>query len=337
MQHTMAATRMHQPPDQRPTLRLIRQQTAREIIAARPSRLRQTMTTLTAMLSRHLGLKTACWLTGSSLLALELSGWQSVIAPVAVALLGFFGIVAGGAFNTWNTRRTEGNAAKLAAQNSLTQSSDRRLELTAAERATEAARVDRRIEEIFEREEAERERLLNENTRLNQRFDTTVATMQTMQIVMQTLNRECELTRQRNGELTAGIERARAAALPRVLVVDDYSDTREMLGNAFRRHKQFRITTAGSMAEALDLYHEAIREGCPFKLLLLDYAMPGGTGLDLLQDIRASGDEAVRVIFYTGHPNDISESDCKAHRILKVLTKPLGLTELEREIVAALQ
>jgi CheY-like chemotaxis protein len=333
----MAATHIHRPPDQRPTLRLIRQQTAREIIAARPSRLSQAMTTLTAMLSRHLGLKTACWLTGSSLLAFELSGWQSAVAPVAVALLGFFGIVAGGAFNTWNTRRTEASAAKLAAQNSLTQSSDKRLELTTAERVTEAARVEKRIDELFERGDAERARLLAECNRLSQRFDTTVTTMQTMQIVMQTLNRECELTRQRNGELTVGIERARAAALPRVLVVDDYSDTREMLGNAFRRHKQFRITTAGNMPEALDLYHEAIREGCPFKLLLLDYAMPGGTGLDLLKDIRASGDTDVNVIFYTGHPNDISADDCKAHRILKVLTKPLGLAELEREIVAGLQ
>src|SRR5581483_3545901 len=67
----------------------------------------------------------------------------------------------------------------------------------------------------------------------------------------------------------------------RVLVVDDDVDTREMLREILGGSGA-RVTLAGSVAEAIEAF---TRE--PPDVLISDIGMPGETGFDLIQRVRA--------------------------------------------------
>jgi PAS domain S-box-containing protein len=65
----------------------------------------------------------------------------------------------------------------------------------------------------------------------------------------------------------------------RVLLVEDHSDTAEMLSMLLRHHG-FKVAVAGSVDAALDL----ARAGCD--VLVSDVRLPDGTGMDLLRRLR---------------------------------------------------
>ena len=72
-----------------------------------------------------------------------------------------------------------------------------------------------------------------------------------------------------------------AAALPRVLVVDDDAALAEMLGIVLRR-EGFEPAFVGTGARALDAFHRTRPN-----VILLDLMLPGRDGLDVCRDIRA--------------------------------------------------
>jgi two-component system phosphate regulon response regulator OmpR len=78
---------------------------------------------------------------------------------------------------------------------------------------------------------------------------------------------------------------------PHLLVVDDDRRIRDLLSRYLAR-EGFRVTTAGNAAEA-----RAKLDGLSFDLLVLDVMMPGESGFDLAQAIRASS--AVPILMLT--------------------------------------
>ena len=62
----------------------------------------------------------------------------------------------------------------------------------------------------------------------------------------------------------------------RIMIVDDEDSQREMLAGYLSK-KGYRIKTAGSGQEALDIY-----ENESFEIALLDQKMPGMDGLEML-------------------------------------------------------
>lgn len=76
-----------------------------------------------------------------------------------------------------------------------------------------------------------------------------------------------------------------------VLVVDDEQVIRDLCGHAL---KEYRVLQAGSLREALDLY-QAER----IDLVLTDVMMPGGSGIDLLKQIKQL-DPGAAVVVMTG-------------------------------------
>jgi two-component system phosphate regulon response regulator OmpR len=85
-----------------------------------------------------------------------------------------------------------------------------------------------------------------------------------------------------------------------VLVVDDDERLRRLLVRYLTDHG-FRVTAAADAAEARD----CLRSLRP-DLMILDVTMPGETGLDLVDDLRRSGDTDLPVLLLTarGAPED---------------------------------
>lgn len=113
----------------------------------------------------------------------------------------------------------------------------------------------------------------------------------------------------------------------RILVVDDepiirlYFEEVLSLANA-------QVTTCGSVAEALRQF-DAAPHG--FDLVIADQTMPGGSGVDLIREIRKlNGD--LPVFLHSGYPDAVNPQDVARYKITKVLLKPSTADELTRAI-----
>ena len=107
----------------------------------------------------------------------------------------------------------------------------------------------------------------------------------------------------------------------RVLVVDDDPSLRNTT-RLILRHKGFDITTARDGVEAL----EQIR-ATTFDVILMDIRMPGMSGVDVLEEIRASG-SSTAVVFMTAYVMDDVVSHALEAGAIDVLLKPVNVDQL---------
>jgi CheY-like chemotaxis protein len=100
--------------------------------------------------------------------------------------------------------------------------------------------------------------------------------------------------------------------LPRVLLADDTPDQLSAHAHILGLEPQFvRLQTATNGREALDAYLAAKEEGEPFKLLIMDLAMPLMNGFQVAEAIRENGDDATKIVFLTNYDKDF-ENDLRA-------------------------
>ncbi|MFP4148161.1 MAG: response regulator [Nitriliruptoraceae bacterium] len=105
--------------------------------------------------------------------------------------------------------------------------------------------------------------------------------------------------------------------MAKVLVVDDDDDVRNLVRHRAQRAGH-RVLTAGSADEALALIAE---RGAP-ELVVLDVAMPGMDGLELLDTLRATdGLGDLPAIFLSARVQDADIAEGRARGAL-YLTKP---------------
>ena len=106
--------------------------------------------------------------------------------------------------------------------------------------------------------------------------------------------------------------------MARILVVDDDPSITSLVRIALARTGH-EVETAKSGDEAL----ECARRARP-DLILLDLMMPGMSGSEVLEEIRADPELAdIRVVLATGEPDACTHLD-----VLAVLAKPYKLDEL---------
>jgi two-component system, OmpR family, phosphate regulon response regulator OmpR len=86
--------------------------------------------------------------------------------------------------------------------------------------------------------------------------------------------------------------------LPHILVVDDDNRLRELL-RRYLATNGFLVTTAADAAEA-----RAKLAGIVFDLLVLDIMMPGETGLELTESLRAGDSVPILLLTARGEPDD---------------------------------
>lgn len=118
---------------------------------------------------------------------------------------------------------------------------------------------------------------------------------------------------------------------PRLLVVDDNDDNRDMLARRLKR-RGYQVDAAGSGAKALDAIDQT-----RYSLILLDVMMPGVNGLEVLQYVRKRFSKSQLPVLMATARSD-SEDVVEALRLgaNDYVIKPLNFNELIAALDVAL-
>jgi two-component system response regulator RegA len=111
------------------------------------------------------------------------------------------------------------------------------------------------------------------------------------------------------------------AAAPSLLVVDDDEAFRSRLARALTS-RGYEVRTAADPVEAVEL----ARADSP-ELAVVDLRMPGGSGLELVRDLKAI-DPATKVIVLTGYGSIASAIDAVRLGATHYLPKPATVDEI---------
>ncbi|GAB3186831.1 response regulator [Hydrogenophaga aquatica] len=123
----------------------------------------------------------------------------------------------------------------------------------------------------------------------------------------------------------------------RMLVVDDNAHAREILANLLRS-LSFDVEAADSGEAGLAAVAEADRTGKPFDLLLLDWRMPGMSGVEAARRLAALGLQSPvpRCIIVTAHGREEVTGEARSAGVEDVLVKPVNPSMLFDGVVRAL-
>ena len=122
----------------------------------------------------------------------------------------------------------------------------------------------------------------------------------------------------------------------RTLIVDDQETSLTILGAILERWR-FPVSKANSGEAALRAFEDAAARGEPFELLLLDWRMPGMSGLDTARAIEhsartaANGKPGTRpptIIMVTAHGRAELFKEANEQRINAILAKPVTTSDL---------
>ena len=111
-----------------------------------------------------------------------------------------------------------------------------------------------------------------------------------------------------------------------MLVVDDDVRLRAMLTEYLTRNG-FEVTAAGTCSAA-----QAKLARDAFEVIVLDVALPDGSGLEVLETLRARGRAPRATLAMTGHDDSKTRRACLDAGCTDVLVKPLPIAELLRQI-----
>ena len=113
--------------------------------------------------------------------------------------------------------------------------------------------------------------------------------------------------------------------LPKILLAEDDNDMRRFLVKALEK-AGYKVISFDNGASSYDRLREE-----PFSLLLTDIVMPEMDGIELAR--RATElDPDLKVMFITGFAAVALNSDSKAPKDAKVLSKPFHLRDLVDEV-----
>jgi two-component system, cell cycle response regulator CpdR len=113
--------------------------------------------------------------------------------------------------------------------------------------------------------------------------------------------------------------------MSKILLAEDDTDMRRFLVKALQNAGYEVI----SYDNGLSAYHRLREE--PFQLLLTDIVMPEMDGIELARRA-AELDPDIKIMFITGFAAVALNSDSKAPRNAKVLSKPVHLRDLVTEV-----
>ena len=99
----------------------------------------------------------------------------------------------------------------------------------------------------------------------------------------------------------------------------------------------FEVLAASDGREAIEMYHESLREDSDaIDVVLLDVQMPGLDGPTVLAAMQTI-DPNVRAFFMTGDPGRFSEDELLATGARRVFAKPLNIGAVVAELRGSLR
>ena len=113
----------------------------------------------------------------------------------------------------------------------------------------------------------------------------------------------------------------------RVLVIDDEPFVRDTLGEILRQ-QHHQVVVANDGVSGLARFSES-----PFDLVMTDLAMPGMSGWQVAQAVKAARPQ-VPVVLVTGWGVEVQPDELETHGIARVMTKPFRFEDVQ-EIVAS--
>ncbi len=113
---------------------------------------------------------------------------------------------------------------------------------------------------------------------------------------------------------------------PRVLVVDDEPDLRQLLIDALSG-QEMEVLAVGSGAEALEVIGRT-----PPDLLIADIRLGDCSGMDLIRNVRNQLDEELPAVVITGCGDVDTLTEASQTRPVELMTKPLDLDRLQQTI-----
>jgi len=111
----------------------------------------------------------------------------------------------------------------------------------------------------------------------------------------------------------------------RILIVEDDERAAQSVERILRA-SQYETVMADSVESAS---HKVLADG-PFDALLVDYLLPGGTGIDFIRDARTLGCQATAILMTGWHRTKV-DYECDGLKVWCVIEKPFtGETLLEK-------
>lgn len=129
----------------------------------------------------------------------------------------------------------------------------------------------------------------------------------------------------------ANVPPERAPGPPRILILDD-EETICMLVSSVLDASGFKVTSATSVAAALQSCKEATDSGTPFSLVICDLSLPGDVdGVHAVQDLRLI-DPNIKAIVSSGYDTDSAMRDPRKFGFSAAMSKPYDIARLVRTV-----
>ena len=112
----------------------------------------------------------------------------------------------------------------------------------------------------------------------------------------------------------------------RILVVDDHQDTLDLFAMVLS-HENYDVITASTVKQALA---HAQREH--FDLLVLDYRLPDGSGLELCRNIRET-DRSTPILFCSGLSYEENKQEALRAGAQGYLVKPVSVAAMRETVL----
>src|SRR4051794_3686761 len=120
------------------------------------------------------------------------------------------------------------------------------------------------------------------------------------------------------------------ASSGRILIVDDDANMRESVNDNLEI-EGYETAQAASAAEAVAQVKKA-----PFDVILMDYNLTDGTGIDAIQQIRALNSQS-QILMITAHASLDTALKAIQESVDDFLTKPVNFDSLKRAISKSLE
>jgi CheY-like chemotaxis protein len=121
----------------------------------------------------------------------------------------------------------------------------------------------------------------------------------------------------------------------RVLLMDDDESVRRVVLEILE-HYGFAAAGAADGQEAITLYCDAMEQGCPFDVVIMDLTIPGGmNGKEAVQRLREI-DPNLRAVAASGYHNDPVMAHYRENGFSDALGKPFEISELLRVLSTVL-